>query len=175
MKTEAFESQTRSNALLSMIAAFLMVGLSGQAMAGPLQDAVAAAEQQLGGEAYAAERYRDGGDVLVEVSLLSGDQIIEALFVADGNQLIEIDTFSGAGRVKRVGDALDRANLTLTEAAQIARNAVGSGGVVEAFLRIARKERVNGQRYFVEVRNPTGLYEVIVNSRTGAVISIRND
>ena len=163
------------SAVTALCATLLLAGFSGPALASPLQNAIAAAEQQFGGEAFEAERYREGGRTYIEVEVLSGNQIVEAEFRGNGNRLIDAETYGNPRRIARLGAALDRAELSLAEAVQIAEDAIGPGRVEEAKLRITRKPQRNGTRFIVEVRTEDGLFDVVINSRNGRVIRIRPD
>ena len=158
-----------------IFAATLMAGMSAPALATPLIDAITAAEQQFGGEAFEAERYREDGRTRIEVEVLSGNQIVEVLFNGRATRVLDVDTSNNRRKVARVSAALERADLSLAEATEIAEDAIGPGQVREAELRVSRDAERNGKRFVIEVRNDDGLFDAVVNSRNGRVIRIRPD
>ncbi len=131
------------------LAALLLAGFSAPALASPFNKAIAAAERQFGGEAFEAELYREDGRTYVEVEVLSGNQIVEALFLARGAQLIE--------------------------AVRIARGALGATRILEAELRITGNAQRNGKRFVVDVRNGDGEFDVVINSQNGRVLRVIED
>ena len=80
-------------AITGLCAALFMAGSAAPVLASSLQDAIKAAEMNFGGKAFEAERYREDGSTYVDVELLSGNQIIEAEFLADGSQLTDVEVF----------------------------------------------------------------------------------
>lgn len=160
--------------MTAAVAAFLF-GVATPALASPIQDAIAAAEQQFGGQAFVAERYREDGRTFVEVEVLSGNRIVEAEYLVGSGQFVDSDTYGTKRRVARIRAALQRSQLSLADAAQIAEDAVGPGRVMEAKLRVTRQAKRNGKRFVVEVRNGDGEFDVVVNSGNGRVLRIRPD
>lgn len=161
--------------ITGLCATLFMAGVSAPAMASSLQDAVAAAELHLGGEAFEAERYWEDGSKFIDVELLSGNQIVEAVFLAEGSQLIDVEIYSNKRRVNRATRALKRADISLSEAIRIAEDAVGAGEVREAELQIRRQAKRSGKRFLVEVRDDRKWLDVLVNSRNGKVLRVRKD
>ena len=148
------------------------------AAATPISNAIATAEQQFGGEAYTAERYRENGRTFYEVEVLVGNQIVEAVLSGNGRRVIETDTYGSKRRVARAEAALERAGLSLQDAVAIAENTLGPEGIRgirEAEIRLSGDPDRNGSRFIVELRNADGLFDVVVNSRNGRVIRIRPD
>lgn len=154
--------------LLSMVSA-------GAALASPLNQAIAVAEQQFGGQAFDAEFFRENGQRRAEVELLSGSEIVEVLFDADTGAILDVDTYGNQRRIDRAAAALSLAKISLLDATGIARKAVGRGQILEAELRVTANPNANGKRYIVDVRNKQGEFEVIINSRTGKVIRVIRD
>lgn len=173
MKAEIGSTNRTVGAALAVGLAFMVS--AGAAVASPLNQAIAAAEQQFGGQAFEAEFFREAGQRRAEVELLSNGQIVEVLFDADTGAIVEVDTYSNQRRIDRAAAALGRAEISLLDAARIARNTVGRGQILEAELRVTANQNANGKRYIVDVRNKQGDFEVIINSRTGSVIRIIRD
>ena len=165
---------TRSAVVALMAGLVLLLG-TGSALATPLTRAAVAAEQQFGGQVFAAELYREDGKRLVEVELLSGGQIVEVVLNADSGRFLESDTYGSQRRVGRAMAALDVAQISLSQAIRAARGAVGRGQILEAELLVAGNQNTNGKRYIVDIRNQQGEFEVIVNSRDGRVMRIVRD
>ena len=153
----------------------LLAALATPAAASSIRDAITAAEQQFGGQAFEVESYRENGRAYIEVEVLSGNRIIEAEYSVGSGQLKDAETYGNPRRVARIASALDRSNLSLADAAQIAEDAIGPGKVLEAKLRITRQPQRNGKRFLVELRNDEGEFDVVVNSRNGRVLRIRRD
>ena len=153
----------------------LFITNSVTAMASSLQTVISDAEQLFGGQAFVAEAYREGGKRIVEVEVLSGNQIVEAVFDARSGVLIESEVYGNPRRIDRVSQALDNTKISLKRAAKKAEKAIGPGEVLEAELKVKRQKLKNGKRYVVEFRNEDGVFEVIVNSRNGKVVRIRRD
>ena len=158
-----------------LVAALLATGLSTPAMASGITRAINAAEQEFGGEAFEAERYREGGRGVIEVDVLSGNQIIEVVFSGDGRQVLDVDTETNQREVARVTAALEWARVSLQEAVDIAGAAIDSKRVREVELVIKGREDRNGRRIIAEVVSDGDEFDVVLNSRTGRVLRIRPD
>ena len=167
-------TSTGKTAVAGLAAALVM--LSGPALASSFTDAIVAAEQQFGGEAFKAERYREDGRSFVEVEVLSGNQLVEVYVRADNLRIVDSDTYGSPRRVARVAAALERASLSLVEAAELAKDALGRGQLREAKVQVTQQENRNGRRFIVELRNSDDEYfDVVLNSRRGDVIRITRD
>ena len=165
----------RPGLVAGALAPLLLLGAASPALASPLKNAIIKAEQQFGGEAFLAERYREDGRTYIEVELLVGNRIVEAEYSVRSGQFNDAETYGTQRRVARIRAALNRAQLSLADAAQIAEDAVGPGTVQEAKLQIARKAKRNGTRFVVEVDTREDDFDVIMASRTGRVLRIRPD
>lgn len=166
--------RTRSK-ISALAAAALFLFSSGAALASPLIKAIEAAEQQFGALAFEAEFFRERGQRLVEVELLSGNQIIEVIYNADSLQVIETDTYNNRRRVNLVTAALSQAQISLSDAARRARKAINGGQILEAALRVTANQNANGKRYVVELRKQQREFDVIVNSQDGDIVRIIRD
>ncbi len=162
-------------AIGGLCATLLLTLFSAPAMASSLRDAIKAAERDFGGEAFEAELYREDGDWYVDVELLSGNQIIEAEFLAEGSQLMDIDVYNNERKVNRAKRALKRAKISLSKAIRVAEKEVGSGQVREAELQIRRQADRSGRRFIVEMRDDGSWYDVVVNARSGKVVRVKRD
>lgn len=157
------------------LAALLLLGAASPALASPIKNAIIKAERQFGGEAFEAERYREDGQTYIEVELLVGNRILEVEYSVRSGQFYDAEFYGTQRRVARIRAAVQRAQLSLADAAQIAEDAVGPGTVHEVELRIARKVKRNGTRFVAEVYTRDDEYDVIMASRTGRVLRIRPD
>ena len=157
----------------TLISASLLA--SGVAVASPLADAVALAEQQFAGEAFEAELYREDGRRIVEVEVLSGNLIVEAVYNANTGALIDSDTYGSQRRVNRIRRALNRAEISLIDAIEIAAARLRPGRATEAELDIRRNPRRNGRRFEVEYISQGEEFDVYINSRSGRVVKIEED
>jgi len=142
---------------------------SGAALAQSLESFIEAAEATFGGEAYEAGRVGS----FAEVTLLSGNQLIEALYNANSGQLLDSEAFGSSRLVQRIAAALDTAVLTLPEAIEAAEDAVGPGEVLEAALLVSRRN--SGRLFLVDIRTDDGIFDVIVDSATGRIIRVIRD
>lgn len=162
--------------VVSVIVSLTLTLVGSAASASPLKTVIASAEQQLGGQAIAAELFREGNQDLVEVELLRGNQIVEAVFDADTAALVESEVLTRRFRVLLASRAVNVARLTLAEAIDAAEAAVGGGEAVDAELVLrARKPRMNGRRYNVDVVTDDDDLDVLLNSRNGNTVRIIPD
>jgi uncharacterized membrane protein YkoI len=148
-----------------------IVGLtfSNQIQAASLQEIITVAEQQFDGVAFTAERYTRARKRFYDVELLRGRQIIEAVFDANTGNLLESEIYSSPRRSVRVSVALNRANISLLQAIDIAEKRVSNSRAIEAEIRLSHAQ------YLIEVRAGTQLYEVVINSMSGRVIRVNLD
>jgi hypothetical protein len=150
-------------------ASLLLVMGSGAALAQSLVSMIDAAETAFGGEAYAVESLRN----IVEVKLLSGNQLIEIRYHADSGALLDSEVYGRPRVVQRVATSLNAAVLTLPEAIGIAEGAVGRGEVLEAELQVSR--RISGRRFLIDIATDDGIFDVLVDSRTGRILRVIRD
>lgn len=147
----------------------LSVVMSASAAADSLESLIESAEATFSGEAYAAGSI--GG--FAEVQLLSGNQLVEALYDAETGQLLDTESFGSGRFAQRVAAALDVAVISLVDAITAAKDAVGPGDVLEADLLISRRN--TGRRFIVDIRTDDGVFDVIVDSSTGRILRIIRD
>lgn len=153
-----------------LLATSLLLGVGpGTALASSLQSTIETAEQAFGGEAFSAEAIGRFADI----EMLSGNQLISALYDAETGQLIDSEVYGSPRRLQKVSAALDRAVLSLVEAIEAAEGAVGPGEVLEAALLLGRRN--GGRQFIVDIRTDEGIFDVIVNSITGQVVRIIRD
>jgi uncharacterized membrane protein YkoI len=138
-------------------------------------DSIMLAESQFNGEAFKAERYREGQRILYEVYVLSGNSIYEVVVNANRGRVIDWDRYDNRRWSARVSAALDRAQISLIDAVEIAREAVPGSNPIEAKLRVNNNPDRNGTRFLVETREGPELYDVVINSRNGRVVKIDRD
>ena len=154
----------------------LASGIAGAATPLTFVGAIAAAESQFGGEAFEAERYRENGRPRIEVEVLSGGEIYEAVFDVRTGRLVDWERYVQPRRASQVAAALQRARLSLIQATRRALQAKGPGaGVVEADLLLSPNAQTNGRRYEVDVRTRDGVFEVIVDALNGRIVRISRD
>lgn len=147
----------------------LLVASFGTALASSLDPAIEAAEQTFNGEAFSASAVGR----FVDVEVLSGNQVVEALYDAETVQLAASEIYGSPRRVQRVQAAVDQAVLSLVDAIAAAEAAVGPGDVLEAELLLSRRNP--GSRYLVDIRTADGIFDVVVDSATGQIIRIVRD
>lgn len=151
------------------LAGLLLVLGSGATLAQSLEAIIDNAETTFGGEAFEAGRVGS----FAEVQVLSGGQLIEAVYDFDTGQLLDSDNFGSPRLVQRIAAALDTAVLSLDEAIAAAEAAVASDDVLEALLLVSR--RGAGRRFLIDIRTNDGVFDVIVDSQTGAILRIIRD
>ncbi|MEM9383591.1 MAG: hypothetical protein AAGA68_00900 [Pseudomonadota bacterium] len=131
-----------------------------------LESLIASAETTFGGEA--CEAFHDGQ--LVEVEVVCDAKIVEAVYDANSCELLDAHVQPVGRRGKRVVRALDRAVLTLVDAMDVAKGAVGPGESLEAGLRTTGSD--GGRRFEVILRTSEGVYEIQVDSASGRLVRV---
>ena len=157
-----------------VFASFVATGLlavlsSGTAFAQSLESFIDTAESTFGGEAFIAEKFGR----FAEIQLVSGNQLVEALYDTNTGQLIESDIIPSSRLVQRFANALDIAVITLSDAIDAAEAAVGGGDVLEAALLVGRRN--SGRRFLVDIRTDSGVFDVLVDSANGNIIRVIRD
>lgn len=152
----------------AVVAAALMVFGAGAAKAQSMQDVIAAAQAQLGGEAFDAERIGS----LAEVELVNNGRIIEGVFDYQTSRLVDSETYNNSRRASNAQSALNRATLTLPEAIDAAL-AASPGDVLDAGLVISGRNA--GRQFIVDIRTATGIVDVFVDASNGRIIRIVRD
>jgi uncharacterized membrane protein YkoI len=138
-------------------------------------DSIILAESAFNGEAFKAERYRQGQRVFYEVYVLSGNSIYEVVVNANRGNVVEWDRYNQKRRATRVSAALNNAQFSLIDAVEIAQEALPGSNAIEAKLRLSNNPNRNGKRFLVETRDGPELYDVVINSRNGRVVKIDRD
>lgn len=155
--------------LSSVFAMGLLCVAAGPALAASLPSIIEDAEQTFGGEAFDAETYLRRS----EVDVLSGNEIIEAVYDAETGELIFSEVYGSRRLVERVAAALDQAVLSLLDAIEVAEDAVGPGEILEAALSISRRR--SGKIFVVDIRTDGGVFDVFVDSATGEIVRVIRD
>lgn len=126
-----------------------------------VESVVAAAESAFRAEAFGAIRHGR----FVEVELVDGSAIIEAVYDAASGELQDTQTLLSSRRGRRAAQALDRAVLSLADAMDVAKGGVGPGETLEACLHTAGASC--GRRFDIVLRTSEGTFEVFVDAATG--------
>ena len=131
-----------------------------------LTQIVAQAQSQFpGSEAFQVERgFRDNVAVY-RIDLLQGNRVLELDYAISDGRLVR-QRQDGAAAAAAARTQLDTATLTVINAANVAPRRVAGSAAQDVQLNRA------GTRYRVEVWGPTGRWEVVINSRNGAVIRV---
>ncbi len=135
-------------------------------LAETLESIVASAETAFGGEA--SEAFRDGQ--VVEVEVMCGSKVVEAVYDAKTSELLDAETLPACRRGKRVARALDRAVLSLVDAMDVAKMAVGPGETLEAALPTAGRD--GGRRFDIALRTSDGVFDVQVDAASGRLLRV---
>jgi hypothetical protein len=135
-------------------------------LAETLETIVANAETTLGGRACWALHQ---GPV-VEVELMGSSGTVEAVFEAETGELVDTVSVGPSRRGKRMARALDRTVLSLIDAMDVAKGAIGPGETLEATLLSAG--RSGGRRFEIAVRTSDGTFSALVDAATGRLLQV---
>jgi hypothetical protein len=129
-----------------------------------LETIIALAESAFAGEA--TEVFRNGP--FVEVEVVSGTRIVEAVYDIETGALQMCHATAESRRGKRNARALGRAVLSLLDAIDLAKAAVGAGEVLRAALLSAAS--LGERRFDVRLRTRGGDVDVAIDPTTGRLV-----
>ncbi len=135
-------------------------------LAESLENIVAVAESAFDGEACLA--FRDGARV--EVELVCGAHLVEVVYDADSGELLDSQVVAGSRRCRRSARALSRSVLSLLDAIDLAKRALGPGEVLWAALATTAGDR---EHYFdIHLRTADASYDVHIDPNMGRLLRV---